>query len=195
VDAPIADIEEGLVTYLRDTARVVSIDGRRNRDDGALMNQVRQFEDADASALATLMLEMVAFYGRPLAVQGDLESDIVRQAKDIKIVVAFADGRLSGFATYGFLYPVAGLQSFAYLQQIYVAASARRRGIAEDIMAFIAARCLDHGCNWMEWSTGADNLPARNFYEGLGANPSEKIMFEISDSSLKALAERRKSQC
>lgn len=159
---------------------------------GLLMNQVRQFEDADALALATLMLEMVAFYGRPLAVQGDLESDIIRQAKDINIVVAFTDEKLSGFATYGFLYPVAGLQSFGYLQQIYVAANARRRGVAEDIMASIAARCIDRGCNWMEWSTGADNLPARNFYEGLGANPSEKIMFEISGSALKALAERRR---
>jgi len=156
------------------------------------MNHVRQFEDADAPALATLMMEMVAFYRRPLAVQGDLQTDIVRQAQDVKIVVAFTDDMLSGFATYGFLYPVAGLQSFAYLQQIYVASDVRRRGVAEDIMSFIAARCLDRGCNWMEWSTGVDNLPARKFYEGLGANPSEKIMFEISGSALRALAERTK---
>jgi ribosomal protein S18 acetylase RimI-like enzyme len=154
------------------------------------MIQTREFEARDAPALATVMLEMVAFYGRPLSVQGSLEEDIIRQAQNVKVVVAVEDGTVCGFATYGFLYPVAGLQSFAYLQQIYVAEAFRRRGVAEGIMSYVAKSCLNSGCNWMEWTTSADNIPAQRFYEGLGATSSQKVLFEISGAQLRALASR-----
>lgn len=154
------------------------------------MIQIREFEKRDAPALAGVMLEMVAFYGRPLAVQGSVEEDIIRQAQNVKIVVAVHDGVMCGFATYGFLYPVAGLQTFAYLQQIYVAEAFRRQGIAEAIMSYVAKSCLDSGCNWMEWTTGADNTAARRFYEGLGATSSHKVLFEVSGAELRALASR-----
>jgi ribosomal protein S18 acetylase RimI-like enzyme len=149
---------------------------------------VRQFEDGDARELASVMMEMVAFYGRPLAVEGSLPEDIIKQAKNIGMVVALSDDSVAGFATYGFLYPVAGLQSFAYLQQIYIASSHRRLGIAQQLMAFVARVCEERGCAWMEWSTGRENRAARSFYEGLGAAGSEKIGYEITGEALRALA-------
>ena len=152
------------------------------------MISVRQFKDADAPELVGVMLEMVAFYGNPLAVEGDVSEDVIRQSKNVNIVVALSDERIAGFATYGFLYPVSGLRSFAYLQQIYVGSLYRRLGIAQTLMAFIARSCQSQGCNWMEWSTGRGNTPARNFYEGLGATGSEKIAYEITGEALRKLA-------
>jgi ribosomal protein S18 acetylase RimI-like enzyme len=133
-------------------------------------------------------MEMVAFYGRPLAVEGPVSEDIIRQSKNIDIVVALSGDRIAGFATYGFLYPVGGLRSFAYLQQIYVASSHRRLGVAQKLIAFVARACQSRGCTWMEWSTGRDNTAARAFYEGLGATGSEKIAYEITDEALRKLA-------
>ena len=131
------------------------------RSKDKVMIIIRDFADTDAPALAKVMLEMVAFYGRPLAVEGPLEEDIIRQSEDVKVVVALDGETACGFATYGFLYPVAGLQKFAYLQQIYVAKAFRRCGVAEDLMAYLARTCLERGGNWMEWSTGIENTPAR----------------------------------
>lgn len=150
---------------------------------------VRRFERSDADKLAALMMEMVDFYGRPLAVEGSLSDDIVKQAESIHLVVALADDQVAAFATYGFLYPVAGLRSFAYLQQIYVGSSFRRLGLAKQLMAFIARDCRDKGCTWMEWNTGAHNTAARAFYEGLGAKSSEKIAFELEGADLSRLAD------
>lgn len=152
------------------------------------MITVRKFQDSDAEGLAVIMLEMVAFYGNPLAVEGSLAEDIVRQARNTQIIVAFDGDSMAGFATYGFLYPVSGLQSFAYLQQIYVAAAHRRMGVAERLMGLIAADCQQRGCRWMEWSTGRDNAAARAFYENLGATGSEKIAYQLSDAALQKLA-------
>jgi GNAT superfamily N-acetyltransferase len=152
------------------------------------MIAVRHFEERDAQELAGVMMEMVAFYGTPLAVEGPLSEDIIRQSKNIDIVVALSDGKVGGFATLGFLYPVAGLRSFAYLQQIYVASFCRRLGIAQKLMAFLARACQDRGCTWMEWTTGRDNMAARTFYEGIGATGSEKIAYEITGEALRRLA-------
>lgn len=155
------------------------------------MMEARNFLNSDAPALAELMREMVAFYERPLAVKGDLAQDIVKQSKKVQLIVAIERDDLAGFASMGILYPVAGLQSFAYLQQIYVAKAHRRKGCAETIMAFIAQSCLEQGYGWMEWMTGSDNAAAQRFYEGLGATPSDKVAFEISGGALERLAARR----
>jgi GNAT superfamily N-acetyltransferase len=149
---------------------------------------VRQFEEYDAQELAGVMMEMVAFYGIPLAVEGPVSEDIIKQSKSINIVVAISDSRVVGFATFGFLYPVAGLRSFADLQQIYVALSCRRMGVARKLMAFVAHVCQDRGCTWMEWTTGSDNVAARTFYEGLGATSSEKMAYTITGETLGKLA-------
>ncbi|MCG7394624.1 GNAT family N-acetyltransferase [Microvirga sp. ACRRW] len=150
---------------------------------------VRRFEESDADNLAALMMEMVEFYSRPLAVQGSVRDDIVKQAKNVHILVALANDQVAAFATYGFLYPVAGLRSFAYLQQIYVGSSFRRLGLAKQLMAFVARDCRDKGCTWMEWNTGIHNTAARTFYEGLGAKGSEKIAFELEGAELNKLAD------
>jgi hypothetical protein len=54
------------------------------------MISVRPFEDGDAQDLADVMMEMVAFYGSSLAVEGSVSEDIIRQSKNIDIVVALS---------------------------------------------------------------------------------------------------------
>ena len=95
------------------------------------MISVRHFTDSDASELAELMLEMLAYYNTPLAVEGPLGEDIIRQSKNVNLAVPVSDDRIAGFATYGFLYPVRGLETCAYIQQIYVGSRYRRLGAAQ----------------------------------------------------------------
>lgn len=152
------------------------------------MIAVRPFEDRDAPDLADIMREMVAFYGRTLPENGFVAADIIAQSQHVGMAVATWDGQMAGFATYGFLYPVAGLRPFLYLHQLYIGAHARRLGVAQAVMAFLARVCVARGCTWMEWSTGADNTAAQAFYEALGATGSPKMAYEITDEALLRLA-------
>jgi GNAT superfamily N-acetyltransferase len=96
---------------------------------------VRPFEERDAQPLADLMMEMIHFYGATIDPTLVVAEDVVRQSEIIDIIVAQGDDGLLGFATFTSLYPVAGLISFTYVQQIYVAAKARRMGVAQRLMA------------------------------------------------------------
>ncbi|MFC7552197.1 GNAT family N-acetyltransferase [Pseudoroseomonas wenyumeiae] len=115
--------------------------------------QVRRFEEPDAQALAELMIEMAGFYGATIDPDLVVVEDIIRQARQVDIIVAHDDTHLLGFATFASLYPVAGLLAFTYVQQVYVGQTARRLGVAQALMAEIARAAKAAGSTRVEWST------------------------------------------
>jgi ribosomal protein S18 acetylase RimI-like enzyme len=155
------------------------------------MITVRPFTEEDADALAGLMMEMVAFYGASVAADRPVRAEIIRQSKSVDIIVADQAGQLLGFATFASLYPVAGLIDLTYIQQIYVAAAGRRLGVAQRLMASIAATAQSRGCTRLEWSTGRDNTAARALYDGLGAAATEKAHYLLEGDALGRLAAQR----
>jgi ribosomal protein S18 acetylase RimI-like enzyme len=152
------------------------------------MVRVRRFEDTDAQALAELMVEMAGFYGATLEPGLVVAEDVVRKARQMNIVVAHDDARLLGFAAFTSLYPVAGLIAFTYVQQVYVGQSARRLGVAQDLMAEVARAAKANGSTRIEWSTGRENTAARALYDGLGANGSDKVYYVLDGAALDRLA-------
>lgn len=154
------------------------------------MISVRPFEERDAQALANLMMEMTRFYSATVDPTLVVAKDVVLQARTVDIIVAHGDGGLLGFATFTSLYPVAGLISFTYIQQIYVGMSARRLGVAQWLMAGIARIAKAKGSTKLEWSTGQENAAARALYEGLGAIGSDKVQYVLEGVALDQLAAR-----
>jgi ribosomal protein S18 acetylase RimI-like enzyme len=152
------------------------------------MVSVRPFEQQDAQPLADLMLEMIQFYGATVDPTLLVADDVVRQSETIDIIVAQGDGELLGFATFTSLYPVAGLISFTYAQQIYVSAKARRMGVAQRLIAEIARIATATGSTRIEWSTGKENTAARALYDGLGAIGSDKVQYVLEGDALYQLA-------
>lgn len=154
------------------------------------MVQVRRFEERDAQGLADLMVEMAAFYGASIDLDLVVVEDVIRQAQEVDIVVAHDDARLLGFATFTSLYPVAGLLTFTYVQQVYVSQAARRLGVAQELMAGIARAAKAAGSTRIEWCTSSDNAAARALYDGLGANGSDKVYYVLDEVALDRLATR-----
>lgn len=136
------------------------------------------------------MMEMTRFYGATVDPTLVVAKDVVLQARTVDIIVALGDGGLLGFATFTSLYPVAGLISFTYIQQIYVGMSARRLGVAQWLMAGIARIAKAKGSTKLEWSTGQENAAARALYEGLGAIGSDKVQYVLEGVALDQLAAR-----
>ncbi len=155
------------------------------------MVRVRSFEKGDAQPLADLMIEMAGFYGATIDPDLSVAEDVLRQAQTINIVVAHDDTMLLGFATFTSLYPVRGLLAFTYVQQVYVAHAARRLGVAQALMADVARMAKAAGSTRIEWSTSAENTAARALYDGLGANGSDKVYYELDGVALDRLAAKQ----
>ena len=121
---------------------------------------IRPFRDADSKNLSILMTEMTDFYGASVAADLDIEKSIIASSKLVDIVLAERETKLLGFATFGTMYPVAGLVPLTYIQQIFVSESGRRLGVARRLMQQIAKTSLDRGIIRVEWSTSQRNLAA-----------------------------------
>jgi GNAT superfamily N-acetyltransferase len=152
------------------------------------MIAVRPFAPGDAPALAAMMREMARFYGAAVPPDARVEDALIAQARSVDILLAFAGEELAGFATFSVLFPVGGLLSFVYVQQVYVGSGARRRGVARQLMAAIARTARTRGCHRLEWSTGVTNAAARALYDGLGAIGSEKVQYVLEGDALDRLA-------
>lgn len=150
---------------------------------------IRPFRDADSKNLSILMTEMTDFYGASVAVGLDIERSIIANSKLVDIVLAEQETKLLGFATFGTMYPVAGLVPLTYVQQIYVSESGRRLGVARRLMQQIAKTSLERGINRVEWSTSQENLAAQALYNGLGAVSENKVHFVLKGSRLQALVD------
>ena len=151
------------------------------------MISARRFNEMDAQALADLMMEMVGFYGAAVEPNLLVAEDVVRQARQVDIIVAHEGGRLLGFATFTSLYPVAGLLAFTYVQQVYVGQAARRLGVAQKLMAEIARAAKAKGSTRIEWSTSSENIAARALYEELGAKGSDKVYYVLEGKTFDKL--------
>jgi ribosomal protein S18 acetylase RimI-like enzyme len=153
------------------------------------MIAIRPFADSDAPALAAMLREMAAGYGASIAADTQVEADLPGHARTVDILLACEAETLVGFATFASLFPVGGVVAFTYIQQIYVGAGARRRGIAQRLMAAVARAARDRGCRRLEWSTSVDNTVARALYDGIGAVGSAKLHYVLAGEALDRLAE------
>ena len=108
----------------------------------------------------------------------------------IEILIAAAeDGAVLGLASVSRQFPGLQLSATLNLKDIYVAAAARRRGIARRLMRGVAALAVARGCSRVDWRTARDNDAARAFYERLGAAPwVEAISYRLDGGALAALA-------
>jgi ribosomal protein S18 acetylase RimI-like enzyme len=158
--------------------------------EGQLVMKVRGFEEPDAQDLADLMIEMAGFYGAIIKSDLVVAEDVIRQARQVDVIVAHDGARLLGFATFTSLYPVAGLLAFTYVQQVYVGQAARRLGVAQELMAGIARAAKAAGSTRIEWSTSRENTAARSLYDGLGASGSDKVYYVLDGTAFDRLAMR-----
>lgn len=153
------------------------------------MIKVRAFEDGDAQGLTGLMTEMARGYGATVKPSRVVVAEVVRRARAVDVIVASGNDGLVGFVTFASLYPVAGLLSFTYVQQIYVTAKARRGGVARRLISAVARAARARGDIRIEWSTARDNVAARAFYDGLGAVGHEKVQYMLDGRLLDQLAD------
>ena len=77
-----------------------------------------------------------------------------------------------------------------HLEDLFVRAEFRRRGLARALLATLARVCVDNGYSRLGWAVLDWNTDAITLYDDVGGRPmSEWISYRVSGPELSALAE------
>jgi len=89
-------------------------------------------------------------------------------------LLAELGGQPAGIALYYFTYSTWVSRNGAYLEDLYVAPSFRRRDVAHSLMAELTRVAIDAGCQHIQWLVLRENTSAVRFYESIGAELSQE---------------------
>jgi GNAT superfamily N-acetyltransferase len=131
---------------------------------------VRQATIHDLDALVPLFDGYRQFYGKPSDPEGARAFLAARFAHHQSVILLASDGQGAGL---GFtqLYPLFSSVRMVrtyLLNDMFVAAHARRHGVASALLREAAAHARALGAASLSLSTALDNAPAQALYESLG---------------------------
>lgn len=101
--------------------------------------------------------------------QADLHKGLFGPRPYAEAVVAEVDGNVVASATYFYNFSTFLMKPGVYLEDLFVLPEYRRRGIATDLLKYLAAHALSQGCGRLEWSVLDWNEDAIAFYKRIGA--------------------------
>jgi GNAT superfamily N-acetyltransferase len=141
----------------------------------AMIHELADFEGAAQLCTVTEAQIRTALCGDPVALQG---------------YVADVDDRVAAmalwFPTFSTWDGVAGI----YLEDLYVRAPFRRRGLARLLLTTLARECVDNGYTRLAWAVLDWNVDAIALYDSVGGRPQrEWITYRVSGPELARLAE------
>lgn len=98
-------------------------------------------------------------------------------------------GEVVGFALWFLNYSTWLGTHGVYLEDLYVKPEVRGSGYGKELLATLAAVCVERGYRRLEWWVLDWNAPSRGFYESLGADAlTEWIPYRVTGDALHALA-------
>jgi GNAT superfamily N-acetyltransferase len=157
-----------------------------------LVVEIRRPRPEDAPGLALLLAEMQRHYGDPVPdsaaqVAARLACRQVPPAESFDprtLIAVDGQGWVCGSVVLNVTFPATRLSRSLYVRDLYVAALARRRGIARGLLTAAARLTLAEGFSALDWTTDAANAPARTMYEGAGAQTVGRVYYRLSGERL-----------
>ena len=154
--------------------------------------QLRQARKEDTALILSFI--------RELARDEKLEHEVVAdealleqwlfERKTAEVIFASWEGKEVGFALYFYNFSTFLGRGGIYLEDLYVKAEYRGRGIGTAMFRRLAAIAHKRGCGRLEWWCLDWNRPSIDFYLSLGAEPmSAWTVYRISGSTLTRLAQ------
>jgi GNAT superfamily N-acetyltransferase len=103
--------------------------------------------------------------------------------------VAEVDGEIAAMALWFLSFSTWDGVAGIYLEDLFVRARFRRRGLARALLAALAAECVENGYTRLSWAVLNWNSDAIALYDGLGAAPQQEwTTYRLSGTSLAGLA-------
>jgi GNAT superfamily N-acetyltransferase len=147
----------------------------------------------DIPAVFEMLVESAKDQGFPNDVavtERDLLEDGFGPNRRFELLIADWDSTTAGMALYFFNYSTWGSRLGLYVEDLYVAPSHRRLGIAKAIMRRLARIAVEAGCRRMHWTVHRENERALLTYEALGAKAlTDWILMSLKDAGLERTAD------
>ena len=150
--------------------------------------RIREAAEGDAGLLLELVGELAAHHGQAAFVATDAE----RLAAAIvtgraAFLIAEANGDALGYLSWTRAYSIWSGGDYLNVDDLFVRAVARDRGVGRALMARFAAVAGAQGLR-ARWELQADNHDAARFYERLGAELQGKLIARWDGPALAAAA-------
>lgn len=151
--------------------------------------------ERDIPLILRLIRDLAAYEKLSAAVaatEATLRASLFGAHPAAEVVIAYVGDEAAGFAVF--------FQNFStflgapgiYLEDLFVVAKWRRRGIGRRLLGRLADTAIARGCGRLEWAVLDWNEPAIRFYRSLGAQPMHDwTIFRVTGESLRALARER----
>lgn len=124
------------------------------------------------------------------ATEQDLEKALFGPKTYAEALIAEHDGKGCAFALYYYEFSTFLGSPGLYLEDLFVEAEARGKGIGKALLAHLSKLAVERGCHRIEWAVLNWNTRAIEFYEGLGAGRvTEWSSFELDQPALGRLAD------
>jgi GNAT superfamily N-acetyltransferase len=140
--------------------------------------QIAMVGPADLPELLPLMRAYCDFYEVAPSDQALLELSqallVDPRREGLQLLARDDAGSAVGFATLFWTWQTLTAARVGVMNDLYVAAEARGKGVADGLIAACLERCREHGATRLVWQTAVDNHRAQAVYERIGATREDR---------------------
>jgi GNAT superfamily N-acetyltransferase len=147
------------------------------------MTSIAPVAEADLDDLLPLMRAYCDFYGvapadaELLSLARALIADPEREG--VQLLARDGERRAVGFATIFWSWSTLSAARIGVMNDLFVAAEARGRGVAEALIEACVERCRERGARSLGWQTALDNHRAQAVYDRVGGKREQWLDYSL----------------
>lgn len=157
----------------------------------------RMAEESDLPRIAE-MLHVLAAYEHledRLTITEETLRDWIFRRHVLRAILEEKDGALIGMATYYETYSTFRGRTGLYLEDLIVRPGLRGHGYGKALLRRFLQCAREQGCYQASWNCLSWNVPARQFYESLGAEREcEWLTYHIGAEKIESTLQKKKAQ-
>jgi GNAT superfamily N-acetyltransferase len=156
---------------------------------------IRSAIPQDAAAIADMIHGLAEFERAPdkcTVTERQISTALFGESPTVHGHVAVVDGEIAAMALWFHSFSTWDGVAGIYLEDLFVRAKFRRRGLARALLSELARECRDNGYTRLSWAVLNWNSDAIALYDQIGAVPQrEWTTYRLSGSGLAELARSR----
>ena len=157
------------------------------------MLNIRPATSDDVTTLLALICELATYEKKPhkaVVTEADLLRDAFGPQPKFRALLAEWNGQPVGYASFFYFYSTFQGRAALFLEDLFVLAEFRSKGIGKALLRAVAKVALDEGCFGLRWEVLDWNQPAIDFYEKLGATfLHERKAVAFDEAAMRRVAE------